>query len=228
MPLYVVVGFGWNVLLVSFLTYGNPARGNLWWCFLFPWCVVSIGMSRYWQVSIQVRMLLHRVILISLSQSMPCASSQVCWNYLWIPICVTPVPFLGWSCIWSLLMLGTTGGSTWFSHATLKGFSVAMLGYCCCSPQWYIHRCLILALLMVLQRLCCWLFPPWWWHFGGVSYIVGDLVDAIVGAVAVPIFFISSVIGIAGLRNIVLAVWHVLRDLSSQSTIPVYLANMNF
>ena len=36
MLLFVVLEFGWNVLLVSGLTYGNLVRGNPRWCFLFP------------------------------------------------------------------------------------------------------------------------------------------------------------------------------------------------
>ena len=77
---------------------------------------------------------------------------------------------------------------------------------------------------MVWKILFCWLGPPWWLHVGGVSSIVGDLVDAIFGAVVVPIFSLSSVSGISGLISIVLAVLHVLRDWASQSTIPAYLS----
>ena len=86
-------------------------------------------------------------------------------------------------------MLGILGGSTWVSHTTLKELSITMLGHCCCSPQFHIHRLMTILLLMVWQRLCCWLGPPWWWHVGGILSIVGDLGDAIVGAVAVPIVF---------------------------------------
>ena len=42
--------------------------------------------------------------------------------------------------------------------------------------------------------------------------MVGYLVGAIVGAVPVPIYPLSSVSGVVGLRSIVLAVWHVLCD----------------
>ena len=160
MPLSVVVGIGWIVLLGSGMTYGNPLVGNLWWCFLFPYCVVSIGMSRYWLVSIHTSVLLHSRIMCSPYQIMLCASSQVHWNCLWMPICVTPVQFSGWLCRWSLLMLGILVCSTWVSHAMLQGFSIAMLSHCCCIPQRYIHRRLTIALLMVWQRLFCWLGPP--------------------------------------------------------------------
>ena len=211
-------------LWVSGLTYGNPVRGNPRWCFLFPWCVVSIGMSRYWRVSIQVSVLLHRVILRSLAWRMPCASSQVRCNCLLMPGCVTTVPFAGWSYRWSLLMPRILGGSTWVSHTNLKGFSIAILVHFRCSPQFRIHGHLTIALLIVWQRLWCWLIPTWWWNVGGVSSIVGDIVDAIFGAVSVPIFSLSSVSGVAGLRIIVLVGWHVLRDWSSQSMIPVYLS----
>ena len=101
----VVVGFGWNVLLVSGLTYVNTVRGNPRWCFMFPWCVMSIAMSRYWQFSIQASLLFHHAILCSLGWRMSCASSQVRWNCLWMTRFMTPVPFLEWSCRWSLLML---------------------------------------------------------------------------------------------------------------------------
>ena len=148
-------------LLVSGMSCENPLRGNPRWCFLFSSCVVSIGMSRYWRVYIQASVLLHRGILRSLDQRMLCASSQVRWNCLWMPICVTPVPFAGWSCRWSLLMLGIIGGSTWVSHAMLQVLSIAMLGHFCYIPQCHIHRRLTIALLVVWQRLCCWLGPPW-------------------------------------------------------------------
>ena len=71
-----------------------------------------------------------------------------------------------------------------------------------------------------LKILCCWLGTPWWWNVGGVSSIVGYLLDYIVGAVAVPISLLSSVSGVSVLRSIVLEVWHVLRDWDTQSTIP--------
>ena len=180
-------------------------------------------MSLYWLVSIQSSGLLHFVILRSLGQSMPCASIQVRWNCLWMPICVTPVLFLGWSCRWSLLMLVVIGGSTWVSHATLKEFSIAMLWHCRCIPQCHVHMCLTIALLIVWQRLCCWLGTYWLWYVGGISFIVEDLVDAIVGSVAVPIVPLSSVSGIADLRSIVVLLWHVLHDWASQSAIPVYV-----
>ena len=64
-----------------------------------------------------------------------------------------------------------------------------MIGHCCYGPQCHIRRRLTIALLMVWQILCCWLGPAWWRHVGGISSIGGDLFDAIVGAVAVPIFF---------------------------------------
>ena len=146
-------------------------------------------MSCYWRMSIWAYRLLHCGILRSLGQSMPCTSSQVRWNCLLIPKCVTPVPFSGWSCRWSLLMLVILGGATWVSHATLKVLSIAMLGHCRCIPQCHIHRRLTIGLLMFWQILCCLLGPPWWWHVGGVSSIVGYLVDAIVVAVMVPHFF---------------------------------------
>ena len=132
--------------------------------------------------------ILHCVILHSLVQRMTCAYSQVRWNCLWMPRFVTPVPFVGWLCIWSLLTLGIIGGSTWFSYATLKEISIAMLVHYCCSPQCHIHMCLTIALLIVWQRLGCWLGPLWRWNIGGLSSIVGDLFDAIVEAVPVPIF----------------------------------------
>ena len=129
--------------------------------FLLLWCVVTIGMSRYQQVSIQSIVLLHRGILHSLDQSMLCASNQVRLNCLWMLICVTPVPFVGWSCRCSLLTLGILGGSTWVSSAMLKGFSIAMLVHFRCTPLRHINRRLTISLLMVWQRLCCWLGPPW-------------------------------------------------------------------
>ena len=93
----VCCGMIWlKCLLVSSLTYGTPLRGKLWWFFLFPKCVVSVGMYNYWQVSIQASVLLNRGIMRSLGQRMPCASSQVHWNCLWMPICITPVPFAWW------------------------------------------------------------------------------------------------------------------------------------
>ena len=125
-------------LWVSGLIYGNTVRGNPRWCFIFPWCVVSIGMSCYWKFSIQANRLLHRVIMRQLFQRMPCEYSQVHWNCMWMPICVNPVPFVGWSCRWSLLMLGILGGSTWVSHATLKELSIAMIGHCIYIPQCHI------------------------------------------------------------------------------------------
>ena len=155
---------------------------------------------------------------------MTCESRKVRCNCLWIPICVTPFLFIGWSCRWSLLMIGVLGGSTWVSHTNLKELSIVMLGHCWCSPQCHIQRLLTISLLMVWLRLCCWLGPPWWWHVGGVSSIVGYLVDAIFGAVAVPIYPLSSVSGVAGLRIIVLEGWHVLCDWYSQSMIPAYLS----
>ena len=123
-----------NFLWVSGLTRGNPARGNPRWCFLFPWCVVSIGMYCYWRVSIQASGIRNDVIMRSMGQRMPCASSQVRWNYPWMPICVNHVPVVGWSCIWLLLMLGILGGPTWVSHATLKEFPIAMLDHFHCIP----------------------------------------------------------------------------------------------
>ena len=169
------------------MTYVNHLRGSPRWCFLFPECVVNIGIYYYWRVSIQASVLLLCGIMCSLGQRIPCASSQVRWNCLWIPRYVTPVPFAGWSCIWSLLMIRILGGSTWVSHATLKGFSIAMLGHCSGSSQCHIHRRLTIALLMVWQRLSCWLGPPKWWYLGGISSTVGDLVDAIVVAVVTPL-----------------------------------------
>ena len=161
MPLSVVAGFCWWLLLVSGLTYVNSLRGNPRWCFLFLYCVVSIRMSRYWLVSIQSSVLLHCGILRLLDQSMLCASRQVRLNFLWNPRCVTPVPFSGWSCRWSLLTLGILGGSTWVSHAMLQGFFIAMLGHFRCIHQCHIHRRRTIALLMVWKILCCLLGPPW-------------------------------------------------------------------
>ena len=181
-------------------------------------------MSHYWQVSIQSSLLLHPVILSSLGKSMPCESSQVRCDCLWMPRYVTPIPFVGWSCRCSLLMLVILGSSMWVFHATLKESYIATLCLCFCSPQCHIHRLLAIALLMVWKIVCCWLGPPWWLHVGGVSSIVGDLVNSIVGAVVVLIFTLSSVSGVAILRSIVLAGWHVLHDWDSQSTIPACLS----
>ena len=155
---------------------------------------------------------------------MPCAFSQVRWNCLWMPSCVTLVPFLGWSCRWSLMMLVILVASTWVYHSMLKGFSIVVLGHCRCIPQCHIHRRLTIELLMVWQRLCCLLGPPWWWHVGGISSKVGYIVNAIVGAVVVPIFSLSLVSGVAGLRSIVLAVWNVMRGWAFQLTITAYLS----
>ena len=190
---------------------------------MLPWFFVRIGMSRYWWVSIQASGILHCVIMRSMGQRMPFESSQVRWNCLWIPRCVTHVPLVGWSCRWSLLMLVIIRGSTWVYYTTLKEFYITILGHCCCNPQRHIHRILNIALLMGWQRLCCWLGIPWLWHVGGISSIVGDIGDEIVGAVVVPIVSLSSVSSVAGLRSTVLVVWHVLRDWASQSTITVYL-----
>ena len=165
-------------------------------------------MSCYWWVSIQASVLMHRVILR---------------DFLWMKICVTPIPFVGWSCRWSLLMLEILGGSTWVSHDTLKVFFITMLGHCRCIPQFRIHGRLTIALLMVWKRICCWVGPPWWWHVGGILSTVGDLVDAIVGAVVVPTFYLSLVSGVASLRSIVLAGWHVLSYWDFQLMIPAYM-----
>ena len=161
MPLSVVLGFGCKFFLVSGLTYENTVRGNPRWCFLFPWCVINIDMSSYWKFYIQASVLLHLVILCSLGQSMPCASIQVSWNCLWMPKCVTPVPFVGCSCRWSLMMIGILGDSMWLSHAKLKEFSIAILGHCRYSPKYHIHRSLTIVVLMVWQRLYCWSGPPY-------------------------------------------------------------------
>ena len=181
-------------------------------------------MSHYWRVSIQASVLLHCMILSSLGQRIPFASSQVRWNCIWVPGCVTPVPFVGWSCRWSLIMLGILGGSMWVSHAMRKGFSIAMLGHCRCIPQFHIHRRLNIALLMVWRRLCCWLGPPCRWHVGGISSTFEYLVDTIFGSVVVHTPPLSLVSSVAGLIRIVLAGWHVLRDWSVQLTIPAYLS----
>ena len=161
MPLSFVVRFGWHFLLESGLTYGNPLRGDPQWCFLFLYCVASIWMSRYLWVSIHASVLLHGGILRLMDQRMICASIQVRLNCLWMPRCVTPVSFTGWSCRWSLLTLGILGGSTWVSYAMLQGFSIAMLGHFCFIPQCHIHRRRTTELLMVKKRICCWLGTPW-------------------------------------------------------------------
>ena len=101
----MVIGFGWNVLWVFSLKNGNPVRGNSRWCFLFSWCVLSIGISRYWQASTWDSGLRHCVIVCSVVQSMFCASNQVHWNCLWMPRYVAHVPVVVWSCRWLLLML---------------------------------------------------------------------------------------------------------------------------
>ena len=121
-------------------------------------------------------------------------------------------------------MLEILGGSTSFFHAMHQGFFITMLGHCCCIPQCHIHRRLAIALLMIWQRLCCWLISPWWWNIGGISSIVGDLGDDTVGAVAVPIAYLSLVNGVAGLRITAMVVWHVMRDWDYQSTISAYLS----
>ena len=99
-------------------------RGSMWsdlWkscekessiMFLFLYFVVSIGMSCYWRVSIKVSVLLQHVIMHPMSRRIPCETSQVHWNCLWMPIYVTPVLFLGWLCRWLLLILWILGGST--------------------------------------------------------------------------------------------------------------------
>ena len=148
-------------LVVSGLTYGNHLRGSPQWCFLFLWCVVIIGMSRDWRVSIQAIVLLHRGILRSLYQRIICESSPVHLKCMWMPGCVTPGQISGWSCRWSLLTLGILGGPTWVSHAMLWGFSIAMLVHFHCIPIWHMRRHRTIALLMVWQRLCCLLGTPW-------------------------------------------------------------------
>ena len=160
MPLSVMVRFGWNFLLESGLTYGNPLRGNLRWYFLLFWCVMSIGMYRDWRVSIRAIVLLHRGIMRSLDQRMLCASIPVRLIYLWMPGCVTLVPIEGLSCRWLLLTLVIIGSSMWVSNATLKELSTTMIGHCLCIPQFHIHSDLNIVLLMVWQRLFCWLVPP--------------------------------------------------------------------
>ena len=161
MPMSVVVRFRRKCLLESGLTYGNPFRGNPRWCFLFLWCVVSIGMSRCWRASIRAIVLLHCGILHLLDQRMLCASIQVSLNCLWMPRCVTPVPFSGWSCRWLLLMLGILVGWTWVSYDMLQVLSIAMLVHFWCIFQCHIHRSRTISLLVVWQRLCCWLAPHW-------------------------------------------------------------------
>ena len=180
-------------------------------------------MSCYWQGSSRASGLRHRVILHSLGQRMTCASDQVCWNCLWIPRCVTHIPVIRWSCRLILKMLGILIGSTWVSCATLMEFFIAMLSHYLCSLQCYILRNLNKVCLMVWKRLCCWLGPPWWWHVGEILSIVGDIGNAIVGAVLIPIVLLYSVSGVPGLIIIVLMEWHVLRDWASQLMIPVYL-----
>ena len=225
MPLSVVVGFGWKHLWVSGLACKNIVKGNLRWYFLFPWCVLIIGVSHYWQGFIRASGIQHCVILRSLGQSMPCASNQLRCNCLWMPRCVTPVPVVGWPCRLIFPMLRILGGSAWVSRATLMEFSISMIGHCRCIPQCHIHRRLNIVLLVVWQRLCCWLGTPIWWNVGGNSSIVGYFGDAIVGSVAVPIVSPSSVSVIAGLGIIVLVRLHVLRDWYFQSMIPVYFLN---
>ena len=165
-------------------------------------------MSFYWWVSIQASVLMHRVILR---------------DFLWMKICVTPIPFVGWSCRWSLLMLEILGGSTWVSHDTLMVLFITMLGHCRCIPQFRIHGRLTIALLMVWKRICCWVGPPWWWHVGGILSIVGYLFFAVVGAIAVPTGSLSLVSGPDSLRIIFPVILHVMRDWYLQSIIPVYL-----
>ena len=148
-----------NILLKMFVRvwsdlWKSLERESLWY-FLFLWCVVSIGISRDWRLSIQAIVLLHRGILRSMDQRMICASRPVRLSCLWMPGCVNPVPIEGWSCRWSLLTIGILGGSTWFSHAMHWGFSIAMLGHFHCIPLCHIHRRHTIALLMVWQRLCC-------------------------------------------------------------------------
>ena len=135
MPLSVVGGFGWKFPLESGMTCGNPMRGILRWCFMFPWCVVSIGLSRYWQGSIQASGLWYHAIMQSPSQRMPCASNQVRWNCMWMPRCENLVPVVGWSCILILQTLGILLGSAWVSCSTLMKFSIAMISHCWCSFQ---------------------------------------------------------------------------------------------
>ena len=98
-------------LWVSGLTCGNPVRGDMRWFFIFPLCVVSIGMARYWQRSFRSRGLRHSVIMSSLGQRMPCAYNRVCWNFLLMSICVTPVRVVGWSCRFILPILRILVGS---------------------------------------------------------------------------------------------------------------------
>ena len=73
----------------------NHLRGIPQWCFLLPWCVVSIGMYSYWKWFLWAIRIRHCVILHSLCQSMPCASRRVWWICLWIPKCVSHVSVLG-------------------------------------------------------------------------------------------------------------------------------------
>ena len=176
MPLSVVVRFGQKCLLESGLTYGNPLRGNTRWCFLLLWCVVSIGISSYQRGSKRDGRIWRHVIL------------HLLWSCLLIPRCVNLVPFVGYSCRLILLMLGILIYSVWFSRVILMEFFIDMLSRCHFILQCHIWRRLTIVLLLVWQRLCCWLGTPWWWHVGGISSIVGDLGDAIVGAVAVSIF----------------------------------------
>ena len=79
----------------SVLVCGNTLRGITQWCFLFLWCVVSIGMSRYWQGSNQAISIWRHLIMYSLGQRMPCSSNWVRWICPWMPICVNLVPVVG-------------------------------------------------------------------------------------------------------------------------------------
>ena len=166
-----------------------PWEGFCELCFLLPWRVVSIGKSHYWRGSSRVSRLHHCVILRSMGQMMPFVPNEVWWNCLWIPICVTRVPVVGWSCRLILEMLGILIFLAWVYHATLMEFCISMLIHFICSLQCHISRWLDIVSLMVLQRICCSSVPHWWWNFGGILSIVGDIDDAIVGAVGVPHFF---------------------------------------
>ena len=146
---------------------GKPLRGSSRWCFLFLWCVVSIGMSCYWQWYNLARGIRRRVILHKLNQRMPYASNQVRWKCLWIPRCVHLVLVVGFSCILVLTMLEILIGSVWVSCAIMMDLFISMLTHFFCRLQCHICRHMTIVSLLVRQTLGCSLWYPWWWQIGG-------------------------------------------------------------
>ena len=104
-------------------------------------------------LSIQYSGLQYCEIICLLGQRMSCAFKKMLCNCLWMPICVTHIPVVGWSCRLIFPMLGIIIGSVWVSCATLMGLTISMQSHCCCILQ--CHH-------MLEGFMCCaqLVFPP--------------------------------------------------------------------